>query len=95
MHTTEITYITPRTCKYILEGENIAGFRRERLHRIAKGLDIDEPDISKNDLLKSIVSMLDGFQANNEIFEYLVPKEIVDDLSQTDNSSLIPKFLKP
>ena len=66
MQTITIKQISEKHCPYTLHGENIATFRRVRLHKIAKALEVDS-DTSKNELLGKIMAKLKTMNASNEL----------------------------
>ncbi len=70
MKMTRQHYISPRECKYTLNGENIAGMRRARINKLAKSLKV-EPKIPKYETLGAIMARLNTIEAPNELSEIL------------------------
>ena len=84
MQHTYFHYLSPKDCKYKLNGQNLFELRRAVLRMtIAKPLGLDM-DGTKNDLLGRIIRALDGLEAPIEIAE-LASMGVTDE-SETDDT---------
>ena len=63
-------FISPRECKYTLNGENIASMRRVKVNNIAKALEL-EPKGPKHETLAVVMARLHAIEAPNELSEIL------------------------
>jgi alcohol dehydrogenase class IV len=74
MRTVVTQIIGPRECPYTWQGRNLAEMRKAELNPIAKALGVFDPNVTKNDLLLSMIGKLRHSKSELELTDNVAPE---------------------
>lgn len=71
MQITSTLILGPKEVQYTWKGRNLAEMRKAELNPVAKALGVFDPNVSKNDLLASMIGKLRHMKAEKEITDMI------------------------